>query len=101
MKSKVSRLTLFAIATGFALSAQTDRVPAGTEITIRTNESIDARSPSDFRVYTGSVNDDVRNRSGEIVIPRGSQAELILRDSGSDNVVLDLESSWWSHFDSP
>jgi hypothetical protein len=26
------------------------------------------------------------------VIPRGSQAELILRDSDSDNIVLDLES---------
>jgi hypothetical protein len=75
-----------------SLFAQTDRVPAGTEITVRTNESIDGRSPSDFRVYTATVDRDITSRTGQVVIPRGSQAELILRDADSDNVVLDLES---------
>jgi hypothetical protein len=74
------------------LFAQSDRVPAGTEVTVRTNESIDANSPSDFRVYTGTVERDVTNRDGRVLIPRGSQAELILRDADSNNVVLDLES---------
>jgi len=74
------------------LFAQSDRVPAGTEVTVRTNESIDGNSPSDFRVYTATIDGDVTNRDGRILIPRGSQAELILRDADSNNVVLDLES---------
>ena len=87
-----SRLALVTLAANLMLFAQSDRIPAGTEVTIRTNESINARSPSDFRVYSGTVDRDVRSRTGAVVIPRGSQAELILRDADSNNVVLDLES---------
>src|SRR5689334_1128631 len=87
-----SRLALVGLAACLILPAQSDRVPAGTEVTVRTNEAINARSPSDFRVYSGTVDRDVRNRTGQVVIPRGAQAELILRDADSDNVVLDLES---------
>jgi len=86
---RIALLTLVAFA---GLAAQNDRVPAGTEVTVRTNESIDARSPSDYRVYTATVDRDVRNGEGQVMIPRGSQAELILRDSDSDDIVLDLES---------
>ncbi|MCC6591408.1 MAG: hypothetical protein IT168_32280 [Bryobacterales bacterium] len=72
--------------------AQTDRVPSGTNITVRTNEAIDARSPSDSRIFTGVVDQDVRDRSGRVVIPRGSNAELIMRDVSKDTIVLDLEA---------
>ena len=88
----VQKLLLSVLSAAVALSAQSDRVPAGTEITVRTNESIDGRSPSDFRVYTATIDKGVTNRDGQVLIPRGSQAELILRDANSDNVVLDLES---------
>lgn len=72
--------------------AQTERVANGTEITVRTNETIDARSPSDGRIYTGVIDRDVTDRSGHVVIPRGSNAELITRDVTKDTVVLDIES---------
>ena len=74
------------------LFAQSDRVPAGTEVTVRTNERIDGNSPSDYRVYTATVDRDVTNRDGRVLIPRGSQTELILRDADANDVVLDLES---------
>jgi hypothetical protein len=80
------------LAAGFVVSAQTDRLSAGTEITVRTNESIDARHPSDSRIYSGVVDRDVTDRSGNVVIPRGSDAELILRDVDDEQIVLDLES---------
>jgi hypothetical protein len=76
----------------FAISAQVDTVPSGSTITVRTNESIDARSPSDSRIYTAVVDRDVTDNSGRVVIPRGSDAELILRNSSNNEVVLDLES---------
>jgi hypothetical protein len=91
-KSDVQKLLLSLLTVTITLSAQTDRVPAGTEITVRTNESIDGRSPSDFRIYSAMIDRAVTNRDGQVLIPRGSQAELILRDANSDNVVLDLES---------
>lgn len=72
--------------------AQSDRVPAGTEVTVRINDAIDARSPSDSRIYTAVVDRDVTDNSGRVVIRRGSDAELILRDVSRDTVVLDLES---------
>jgi hypothetical protein len=77
---------------GFALSAQVDRVPAGTEIVVRTNDNVDARHPSDSRIYSAVVDRDVTDRSGNVVIPRGSDAELIMRDASDSEIVLDLES---------
>jgi outer membrane lipoprotein SlyB len=80
------------ITSAVTLSAQSDTVRAGTDITIRTSESIDARSPSDSRIYRGVVERDVRSNDGRVMIPSGSNAELILRNSTRNEVVLDLES---------
>jgi hypothetical protein len=77
---------------GFSLSAQVDRVPAGSEIVVRTNETVDAKHPSDSRIYTAVVDRDVTDRSGRVVIPRGSDANLIMRDASSSEIVLDLDS---------
>lgn len=77
---------------GFSLSAQVDRVPRGAEIAVRINDSIDARHPSDSRIYSAVVDRDVTDTSGRVVIPRGSNAELIMRDASDTEVVLDLES---------
>jgi outer membrane lipoprotein SlyB len=79
-------------ALSFSLFAQVDRVPAGTEIVVRTNDAIDARHPSDSRIYTGVVDRDVTDRSGRVMIPRGSNAELIMRDASDSDVVVDLEA---------
>ena len=83
-----------AIVTAFAsgLWAQADRVPAGTEIVVRTNDTVDTKHPSDSRIYTAVVDRDVRDRSGRVVIPRGANAELIARDTDENEIVLDLES---------
>lgn len=80
------------LSLGFCLSAQVDRVPAGSEIVVRTNDAIDARHPSDSRIYTAVVDRDVTDRSGRVVIPRGAEAELIARDAGDKEIIVDLES---------
>ena len=79
-------------ALSFSLFAQVDRVPAGTEIVVRTNDAIDAKHPSDSRIYTGVVERDVTDRSGRVVIPRGADAELIMRDSAENEIIVDLEA---------
>lgn len=68
-----------------------DIIGVGTNISVRTNERIDARN-SDGRVFSGVVDQDVRDESGNVAIPRGSDAELIVRNAGNNDLVLDLES---------
>ena len=75
-----------------SLAAQSDRVPAGAEIVVRTGEAVDARHPSDSRIYIGTVDRDVRDRDGRIAIPRGAEAELIMRNASGSDIVMDLES---------
>ena len=92
MHTRVLISFVLGIASAATLSAQSDTVRAGREIAIRTSESIVARSPSDSRIYRGVVERDVRSEDGRVMIPSGSNAELILRNSTRDEVVLDLES---------
>jgi len=68
----------------------TEIVP-GTLITVRPTESIDVER-NDYRVYTGIVDQDVRGGNGQLAIPRGSTAELIVRVARDNDLILDLES---------
>src|SRR5258708_29151297 len=68
---------VFALTT--AAVAQVSTIPAGTSITVRTNEAIYARQ-SDGRVFTGTVEQDVPDVNGYVAIPRGAQVELIARN---------------------
>ena len=67
------------------------RVPAGSEISIRTNEGIDQRDASEGRSYAAQVARDVVDVNGNVVIPRGSEARLIVRNVGNQ-IALDLQS---------
>ena len=66
-------------------------VPAGTEVTIRTNEGVDSRD-SDGRIFSGTLERDILDRDGRVAIPRGSQVELMARRVDRNEMVLDLES---------
>lgn len=67
------------------------RLEPGLSISVRTNESIDARHV-DYRVFTGTVDRDVRGEDGQLAIPRGSTAELMVKDGRPGEMILDLES---------
>jgi len=89
---KTLRYAALTISLAVAALAQTDRVPSGTEITIRTNGRIDAKNANQGRIYTAVVDKDVRDGAGNVVIPRGSDAELIIRSTSNRELLLDLES---------
>ena len=67
-------------------------IPAGTQIRVRTNETIDVRDRADNRVYTGTVSEDVTGQGSAVVIPRGSPAELIVHNVSDNDMSVDLES---------
>jgi len=67
------------------------RLLPGTNIPVRVNDTIDVER-RDNRVYTGTVDRDVRGDDGRLAIPRGSQVEMIVRVMRDNDLVLDLES---------
>src|SRR6476646_281767 len=72
-------------------SAQSQRtIDAGTTITVRTNEAMNANS-SDGRIFSGVVDQDVVDRGGSVAIPRGSNVELLVRTISKNQVDLDLD----------
>ena len=92
MKPLGLRGTAVCIATALAALAQSGSVPAGASITVRTNETIDVRNSSDGRIFNGVVDHEVRDSNGNVAIPRGANAELIVRNVGSREMAVDLES---------
>ena len=74
-------------------------VPAGTEINVITNETINSTDADEGQTYSAEVSQDVLDANGRVPIPKGSDAALILRHvesqgtvSGTSEVVLDLDS---------
>lgn len=73
-------------------------LPAGTEIAVLTNEAIDATSAAAGKTYSADVAQDITNSAGQVVIPKGSPAELVIRKVASGGVTsnpevtLDLQS---------
>lgn len=67
------------------------RLDPGTLIPVRANETIQEHR-GENRVFTGTVDRDVRSDRGRLVIPRGAQVELIVRSAADRDLHLDLES---------
>lgn len=82
-------LGFFVVAT--LATAQVKSIGTGTNISLRTSDTIDAKK-SDGRVYNGSVDQNVMDANGDIAIPRGSNAELVVRQASNNELSLDLES---------
>jgi len=104
MKKGRSRFiqTAFAILFGTAVSwslpgasaataQNTKTIDAGTTIQVRTNGRISA-DDADGRVFSGAVEQDVKNKKDNIEIPKGSDVELIVRGISKDELALDLDS---------
>lgn len=73
-------------------------LPAGSEIAVMTNDLIDSASAAPGKTFSADVAENVTNSAGQIVIPKGSPAELVLRKvasggiTGSPELTLDLQS---------
>jgi hypothetical protein len=74
------------------------RLPRGTEIQVRTDESINSHSAAEGRTYPATIAHDIMDDRGSMVIPQGSEAQLIVRQVNeggtlsNGNFVLDLDS---------
>jgi hypothetical protein len=71
--------------------SQMKTIGAGTNISVQNNETIDVQK-SDGREFSGAVYQDVLDENGDVAIPRGSYAELIVKNNSDGYPALDLES---------
>jgi hypothetical protein len=71
-------------------------IPSGTEIHIRTNETIDSDSASPGQLFSAEVTEAVEDIEGGVAIPANSPAKLVIlsesRGVGSPNLMLDMDS---------
>ena len=73
-------------------------LPAGTELEVLTNENIDSSTAKEGQTFRADVAENIMNSSGQVVIPKGSEAELVIRKvstggvTGTPEVTLDLQS---------
>jgi len=72
---------------------QPEYLPAGTRLAILTNEQINSNTANTNQIYSGQVDRDVTDNAGEIIISRGSSAELVIRTYSSDSdMTLDVQA---------
>jgi len=73
-------------------------LPTGTSISVRTDQDISPQNAVDGRSFQASIVQDITDSTGNVVVPRGSPATLVVRrmtEGGtlsSGSYVLDLES---------
>jgi hypothetical protein len=73
-------------------------VPAGTELVVRTVETIDSRNAGADQIFSALVEPQVTDASGRVIIPANSSAPLMIRQlssggaRGSPEMALDVQS---------
>jgi hypothetical protein len=82
-----------------AITTRTHELPVGTEISVRTEDTIDSGKAVDGQTFPAEVTRDVVDGAGGIVIPRGSNAQIVIRSAskggkirGAADLVMDLAS---------
>jgi hypothetical protein len=82
-----------------AVQSRTRVLAAGTELPVRNEETIDSAKAVEGQTYAAEVAADVRDADGAVVIPRGSNTQLVIKSAtkggrfrGSSDLVVDLVS---------
>ncbi len=82
-----------------AVTTKTYELPAGTEVSVRTNEVIDSATASEGQTFDAVITRDAKDADGNVVIPRGSSARIVIKSASkgdrfhnASDLVLDLQS---------
>jgi hypothetical protein len=81
------------------ISTKTYVVPAGAELSVRVEETIDSKTAAEGQTYAAEITKDVLDADGNVVIPDGSNGQIVIRSAskggrfrGQSDLVLDLQS---------
>jgi len=82
-----------------AIQTKTFVIPSGTEVSVRNDETIDSSNAAEGQTYAAEVTTDVRDANGAVVIPKGANAQLVIKSAasggrirGASDLVVDLRS---------
>jgi hypothetical protein len=82
-----------------AIQTKTFVVPVGTEVPVRTEETIDSGTAVEGQTFAAEIDSDVRDANKDVVIPRGANAQIVIKSAsqggkirGASDLVIDLQS---------
>jgi hypothetical protein len=82
-----------------AVTTRTFTLPAGTQVPVRVDETIDSSKAVEGQTFAAEVTRDLRDAAGDVVVPRGANAHVIIRSAskggkirGAADLGLDLAS---------
>ncbi len=82
-----------------AITTRTYLLPVGTAISVRNEETIDSAKAARGQTFAAEVTRDVLDEDRNVVIPRGSNAAIVIRSAskggqfqGSSDLVMDLDT---------
>jgi hypothetical protein len=82
-----------------AVTSTTHELAAGTKVSVRTEETIDSGKAAAGQLFPADVTRNVLDASGAVVIPRGANAQIVIRSvskggvfHGASDLILDLAS---------
>lgn len=81
------------------ISTRTNVVPVETELSVRTEDTIDSETAAEGQTFAAEITKDVLDNEGNVVIPDGSNAQIVIKSvtqgsrfRGASDLVLDLQS---------
>ena len=81
------------------IHTKTYRLEVGTEVAVRTEDTIDSAKAAEGQTYAAEITEDVVDAVGDVVLPHGSNAQIVIRSAskgnrfhGQSDLVLDLQS---------
>ena len=73
--------------------------PAGTQISVRTDETIDSATANEGQLFPAAVTAAVKDANGDVIIPKGARAQLVITSAsqggkirGASDLVMDVHS---------
>lgn len=82
-----------------AITTRTYELPAGAQISVRTEETIDSGKAAEGQLFPAEVTRNALDAAGNVVIPRGANAQIVIRSAskggkirGASDLVMDLAS---------
>jgi hypothetical protein len=82
-----------------AITTKSNVLAVGTKVPVRTEETIDSAKAREGQTFAAEVTRDIRDADGDVVIPRGANARIIIRSAakggkfhGASDLILDLDS---------
>jgi len=96
MRTFATSLCAALLFTAGAFAQNRSTVPAGTEVHVRVDQDINAKTGNvqPGAMFPGTISRDVNDASGNVIIPRGAPAQLAVVSTSNDNkdLTLDLRS---------